>query len=121
MESKEFNKEECEKELKFIEKSIEDIINFFKVDKLMGDDSEKRVQELLKNLLDHLQKEYRRSSADMENAGEVLSKIYFPFLKDIFSRILIDPQSTPNHMWVVYLNDAHNNVKYYLSKLDEMV
>jgi DNA repair exonuclease SbcCD ATPase subunit len=120
MATNEFNKYECEKALKFIEKRIEDIINFFKGDKLMEDESEKRVQELLENLLDHLQKEYQQCSANTENASKVQSEVYFPFLKDIFSRILIDPKSNPNHMWAVYLNDAQNNIRYYLSKLDEM-
>ena len=120
MESNEFNKDECEKALKYIDKHIENIISFFKVDKIMEDVSERRVQELIKNLLDHLQKEYQKCSANIESASEVQSKIYFPFLKDIFSRILIDPQSAPNQMWAVYLNDAQNNIKHYLSKLHEM-
>ena len=116
----EFTKHECEKALKLIDSHIENIIGFFKGGKLMEDNSETKVQDLLVNLFDHLQKEYQKCSANMENANEVQTKIYFPFLKDIFSRILIDPKSSPGRMWVVYLNDAQNNIKYYLSKLDEM-
>ena len=116
----EFTKHECEKALKLIDNHIENIISFFKGDKLMEDNSETKVQELLKNLFDHLQKEYQQCSANIENANEIQAKIYFPFLKDIFSRILMDPKSSPTQMWVVYLNDAQNNIKYYLNKLDEM-
>lgn len=121
MGSKEFNKDECEKALKLIEGDIEKIIKYFKGDKLMDDDSEKKVQELFKKIMDHLQIEYQRCSAKKDKMSKVESKIYFPFLKDIFSRLLMDPESTPDSMWVVYLDDAQNNIRYYLEKLEDMV
>ena len=113
-------KDDCEKALNNIRDEIEKIIVLVRNSNAEVLDDVTKNQEAIRNLQEHLQQSCEKLSARGVELTEIESVIYFPAVKDILSRLQIDTGCLPDMNWIAMLDDAKNNILYYLSKLEDM-